>query len=605
MYHRVTEAVPSVTSPTINVSPAQFRRQIEGLLDRGFVIWPLHRLLRTIEQGKQVPPYVTALTFDDGFEGVYHHVWPVLQELRVTATIFLATAYLGSNAPFPFDHWGRKHTDAVPPSTYRPLTIEHCRQMLASGAIDVGAHTHTHEDYRSRVEDFRRDLEMNVDFLRREFGTTDVTFAFPYGTPRLGFASDALVEAAKATGVCCSLTTESATIGRDQSPFTWGRFNAFPWDTGATLAAKLNGWYSWAPRLKQRVLGRSQRPEVRGQKAEGRRQKDEGRGQHSPLVSVIVPTFNRAHWLDEAIASLLAQRTDQRFEFEVVVIDNASTDHTPDVVNRIAAASDVTVRYLRQEKRGDAPTRNLGIRESKGEWLAFFDDDQLAHQDWLLNLLAAAEFAGSEIVGGCVQLAVDQRELNELGSWCREALRETNLHSELHPYTGRELPGTGNALVSRAVFDELGLFDETFERGGSDYDFFSRARAARIAQWYAPAAIILHRVDRERLSSERLRADAFSGGWEHAGYFDYEQHGTARLLQGCIGRVAHAFFVHLPLLALDWLACNRSQVVGRRTRLWRTEGYVRRTLSILGSKLLPRQGLFRSLLSRKQRQNAS
>lgn len=645
MYHRVAEPVRGVRPPTINVSPAQFRRQIKGLVEQGFVFWPLRRMLEVTARGDRIPPYVTAVTFDDGFAGVYEHAWPVLEEFRVPATIFLATAYLGTSDPFPFDHWGRECRNTVPASAYQPMTLAQCREMLASGLIEFGAHTHSHEDFRGRASEFRADLETNVAFLRDEFGISDPTFAFPYGTPRLGFASDELVDAAKAVGVRCSLTTQSTTIRAKQSPFTWGRFNAFPWDSGKTLAAKLNGWYSWAPRLKNRIFGSGQQSGIGEQGAGGREQssnvgvyasvqsseysvrstQSERAAANSevrvpnpqsllsgprsllpaPFISVVVPTFNRAAWLREALATLVRQRTDDRFEYEVVVVDNASVDDTAEVVSAMAAESAVGVRYFCQEQAGDAPTRNLGVRESDGEWLAFFDDDQLAPAGWLLNLWDAAEFTASHIVGGPIKLAVDANELKQLGPWCREALRETDLHSELHPYVRGELPGTGNALVARSVFDELGLFDEAFTHGGSDYDFFNRARAARIEQWYAPAAAIFHRVDRDRLTPQRLRKDALSGGWEHAGYFDYERHGMGKLLQGCLGRIAQAYVVHMPLLALDWLAGNDWQVLGRRVRLWRTEGYVRRTLSILSSQLFPGKGLFGSVLFRNQRQDAT
>jgi hypothetical protein len=78
-------------------------------------------------------------------------------------------------------------------------------------------------------------------------------FAFPFGKPHLGFVSDECAAAIKAAGLVCALNTESDLVDPRSDPFHWGRFNVFPWDTDATLAGKLSGWYSWAPDLRARL----------------------------------------------------------------------------------------------------------------------------------------------------------------------------------------------------------------------------------------------------------------------------------------------------------------------------------------------------------------
>lgn len=90
----------------------------------------------------------------------------------------------------------------------------------------------------------------------------------------------------------------------------------------------------------------------------------------APLVSVVIPCYNQAHFLGEAIQSVLRQTYRP---VEVVVVDDGSVDHTRDV-----AASFPEVRYIKQENRGLAAARNTGIRESKGNHLIFLDaDDRL------------------------------------------------------------------------------------------------------------------------------------------------------------------------------------------------------------------------------------
>ncbi len=319
------------------------------------------------------------------------------------------------------------------------------------------------------------------------------------------------------------------------------------------------------------------------------------------LISVVVPTYNRAPWLGEALQSLIGQRTDGEFSFEINVVDNASTDETRSVVERIAANSPIRINYCYQEEPGDAPTRNMGIAKSNAQWLAFFDDDQVAEPNWLQELLSVARETGAGIIGGAVHLDLDDEQLAELGPICRRALRENQPYHTCHPYKRNHLPGTGNALVARSIFKAIGMFDETKATGGSDHVFFSKARDRGYALWYTPQAIIRHRVLPGRLTPEYLRWDAIAGGAEHAYSLGYQRGGSAALLVLCGARVVQALVVHLPLLAWAWLRRDRGGVLGRRTLLWRTEGYVRRTLAILTPKWFSQPRFFATLEFRNGR----
>jgi peptidoglycan/xylan/chitin deacetylase (PgdA/CDA1 family) len=252
-YHRTAPPLPGAPEPLHNVAPERLRQQIAGLRARGFTFYPLSRVLDCRRRGVGVPRRTVVLTFDDGFETIYTWAWPVLREFEVPATVFLTTAYLDGDAPFPCDDWGMAYQDCVPPEWYRPLTSAQCLEMAAGALVELGAHTHTHEDFRCRAEAFRKDLQISVDILRTRFGRREVPFAFPYGSPHRGFTSRELAQAARQTGVVCGLTTESTAVDLASDPFCWGRFNVFPWDTGATLAAKLDGWYGWAPKLRQQI----------------------------------------------------------------------------------------------------------------------------------------------------------------------------------------------------------------------------------------------------------------------------------------------------------------------------------------------------------------
>jgi peptidoglycan/xylan/chitin deacetylase (PgdA/CDA1 family) len=259
-YHRTVASAAGLPDPQHNVAPQRFRQQLLGLRERGYQFWPLRRVLECHAAGQPVPRRTVVVTFDDGYATVCQQAWPILRELQVPATVFLATAFLDSDQPFQFDAWGREFQDLAPRDLFRPLSTAECRELLRDPLLDLGAHTHTHRDFRGRPLVFRADLELCLEVLRARFDLVRPAFAFPYGSPYKGYAGDDLVAVARLTDVSCALSTESTLADPASDPFRWGRFPVFAWDTAATLAGKLAGWYSWTGRLKGRLLSSPWRP---------------------------------------------------------------------------------------------------------------------------------------------------------------------------------------------------------------------------------------------------------------------------------------------------------------------------------------------------------
>jgi peptidoglycan/xylan/chitin deacetylase (PgdA/CDA1 family) len=245
MYHRVTEVVPGQPEPTWNVTPARMHKQLAGLLKRGFQAWPLRKVLEYRRRRWLLPRRTFVVTFDDGYANNLTQALPILAELKVPATIFLATAYLGKSEPFPFDDWGAKGSDAVPSDAWWPLTLDQCRELQASGLIELAAHTHTHQDFRGRLDDFRNDLRQCREFLRDELGIFESTFAFPYGSKKLGFSGVELARVVRELGFECGLTSDGELARIDEDRFDWGRFQVDQGDSAGVLAGKLSGWFGW------------------------------------------------------------------------------------------------------------------------------------------------------------------------------------------------------------------------------------------------------------------------------------------------------------------------------------------------------------------------
>lgn len=184
-----------------------------------------------------------------------------------------------------------------------------------------------------------------------------------------------------------------------------------------------------------------------------------------PKVSVVVSTHNRAELLHAAIASVLSQSFQ---DFEILVVDDHSQDHTAQVVQRFR---DGRIKYLRHEtRRGGAAARNTGIQNSAGEYIAFLDDDD----EWLPEKLETqvALFESSPPEVGCIYtgyLVIDRASGNILGR--KTASKRGDLSSAL--LSGNCLGGTSSVLVRIECFNAVGLFDEALP-SFQDYDLWIR-----------------------------------------------------------------------------------------------------------------------------------
>jgi glycosyltransferase involved in cell wall biosynthesis len=180
-----------------------------------------------------------------------------------------------------------------------------------------------------------------------------------------------------------------------------------------------------------------------------------------PLVSVIIPTYNRARLVQEALASVEAQTFR---DFEVLVVDDGSTDDTAE-----ALALQRGVRVLRHRSRqGVAAARNLGIAAARGEWLAFLDSDDL----WLPDKLAR-QIAYLEQRPDLLLCQTDE-------TWVRNGVRvnKPTSHRKLAgeiflPSLERCMISPSAVILHRRLIEEHGGFDEALP-AAEDYDLWLR-----------------------------------------------------------------------------------------------------------------------------------
>ena len=198
-----------------------------------------------------------------------------------------------------------------------------------------------------------------------------------------------------------------------------------------------------------------------------------------PRVSVIVPTFNRAHLVAETIDSILSQTFK---DFELIVVDNNSTDNTEQVIK---SYTDDRIRYFKHPNNGIiAVNRNYGIGKAKGEYIAFCDDDDLWMPNKLEKQIAELERDDGAGLVCSNEIAFDQN--GNYGPMIRRELKDSDFTLESLVWTNRISSST--VLVRRTVLDDVGVMDEDPAiAAGEDYELWLRiARKYRIAYIHLP-----------------------------------------------------------------------------------------------------------------------
>lgn len=320
-------------------------------------------------------------------------------------------------------------------------------------------------------------------------------------------------------------------------------------------------------------------------------------------VSVIVCTYNRAQMLGEALRSLLPLETNGLFRYEILVIDNASTDETPQVVQEIANASTVPIRLVHEPKGGVSFARNRGVVEAHGDWIAFFDDDQLAEPDWLYHLVKLARDEDALCTGGAVLLQFQNDTSRELGSMVRVMLGEVATASS-RDYGRKFAPGTGNLMLHRRVFEMVGNFRTDLEEAGEDTDLYRSIRAHGIRGCYTPEAVVHHVTPEYRLEKKYLRWTALRIGGHVARRERYDW-GLPLFLLVALVRFAQAWLLFAPRVLIARLRADDETLLNAMCWWWHGQGYLRSAKKFLFPRWLSRSPFIGDLAFRNERQMQS
>jgi len=185
----------------------------------------------------------------------------------------------------------------------------------------------------------------------------------------------------------------------------------------------------------------------------------EGLMDEIPTVSVVVPVLNGCRTIETCLKSLLAMDYPQD-RFEIVVVNNGSTDRTTEILSHFRNK----VKLLTEAKRGPSAARNQGIRGSSGDIIAFIDADCIADAGWLRNLVGPLQDNSVGIVGGRI---LSRRPCNSIEMFGEEIHDHQKAIEVFRPPYAISM----NWASPRRVLVEVGLFDESFKATGTNDAF--------------------------------------------------------------------------------------------------------------------------------------
>jgi len=245
---------------------------------------------------------------------------------------------------------------------------------------------------------------------------------------------------------------------------------------------------------------------------------------------VVVCTHNRSTYLRQACEAILAVDYPSD-RFELLVVDNASTDDTPQVAAQVARQRPDAVRVVNAPVLGLSSARNTGVKHARGEVIVFVDDDAFPGPGWLRALAGALSEDGVLVAGGPVEPIFE----GELPSWFSERflayLSAWEIGPEVRRLTYNEYPRGNNIGFRREVFERFGTFSTHLGRKGrsllscEETEMCLRVERGGGTILYVPDARIRHITPTDRLTPEwlarRFSAQARSEAiieWRHGGF---------------------------------------------------------------------------------------
>jgi glucosyl-dolichyl phosphate glucuronosyltransferase len=479
-----------------------------------------------------------SLTFDDGLRCQFEQALPILNQHGLPATFFL----VANTDPILID--GHRHPDWIK-TDWSEKDIQLFKSMVQQGH-EIGAHS-VHHKQRLLDKNPKLEAEGSKRWIEDRVGTEISSYCYPFchftepikkavinaGYKQARWGADAayypVQEALDHFKVDCRQVSKSGfELVDGHSIGKYGAENVGGWlRPGCWHVLMFHGIGTvndgfWAIPAAEFVRQMAELANLRDSGAvevvtfeEGARRLRRARSRvktgapgargSSMNITVILCTYNRCQCLARALDSLAASILPASVEWEILVVDNNSSDQTREVVENFCLQDPAHLRYLFEPRQGLSYARNAGIREARGEILAFVDDDDAVEPGWLSNLTSVLH--GGEWTGAGGRIVPEWPR--PIPKWLSKDLPTLSVYGQFNPRAEAgplmRPPYGGNMAYRKDAFERYGGFRVDLGRSGNnlqcreDIEFANRLLAAGERLWYEPRAVVRAIVPESRM----------------------------------------------------------------------------------------------------------
>ena len=225
------------------------------------------------------------------------------------------------------------------------------------------------------------------------------------------------------------------------------------------------------------------------------------------LFSIIVPSYNRAGEITELIESFDNQ-TISKDKFEVLIVDDGSTDNTEEVVKNFIDELNFQIRFFKRDHQGPGPARNFGMSQAEGEYFLFIDSDCIADKNWLKNIEQAIKEEDPDAFGGPDDVLPSFSPLQKAINYSMTSFLTTGgMRGHSEDKLAKYYPRSFNMGIHCSIYEELGGMGEL--RHGQDLEFSRRIVASGAKVIPISDAVVYHK---RRTSLEKFFKQVFNWG---------------------------------------------------------------------------------------------
>ncbi len=231
------------------------------------------------------------------------------------------------------------------------------------------------------------------------------------------------------------------------------------------------------------------------------------------FISVIICTYNRDKHIGRALKSLVNQDFDRR-DYEIIVVDNNSTDQTADIIHNFKKSHpDFNITIAREEKQGLSYARNKGLELAKGKYVSYIDDDGIAREDYIKQIKAyTLKYPDDVAFGGKVLPIYEKGQAPAwMSPYIERIISVVDLGDKVK-ILNKTYPVGCNMFFKKSLFNQIGGFNTALKLRSDDKYIFLKIRAAGFRILYLPEVVVWHFIDDFRNSLSYVKKISFLNG---------------------------------------------------------------------------------------------